>query len=119
MTVDVSVGLAELVECVFDRKGAPASVMGVPIDKTVPDYCEVSVPFQTGASSSAVLCYVLAMAETPTVTRWQSTSEHPTPSFAQDSHPLTFSSNNTVTPRPPTLTPALQMFMPIVRVMIS
>lgn len=41
MTADLSVGLAEIVECVFDRKGAPSSLLGVPIDKTVPDYCEV------------------------------------------------------------------------------
>ncbi len=41
MAVDLSIGLSEVVECVFDRKGAPPSVLGMPIDKTVPDYCEV------------------------------------------------------------------------------
>ena len=46
MTVDLTVGLAEIVECVFDRKGAPASLWGVPIDKTVPDYCEVSTSLE-------------------------------------------------------------------------
>ena len=51
MTVDMTVGLAEMVECVFDRKGAPASLLGVPIDKTVPDYCEVS-------TSLRLFCYL-------------------------------------------------------------
>ena len=48
MTADLSIGLAEIVECVFDRKGAPASLLGVPIDKTVPDYCEVSHSYSPG-----------------------------------------------------------------------
>ena len=51
MTVDMTVGLAEMVEYVFDRKGAPASLLGVPIDKTVPDYCEVS-------TSLRLFCYL-------------------------------------------------------------
>ena len=42
-TLDLSIGLAELVESVFDRRGATSSLLGfsLPIDNILPDYCKV------------------------------------------------------------------------------
>lgn len=44
LMLDVSMGQAELVEGVFDRRGATASIMGfhLPIENVLPEYCEVS-----------------------------------------------------------------------------
>ena len=44
MHADISIGVAELVECVFDKKGPTVGFLGIklPIDKMLPDYCVVS-----------------------------------------------------------------------------
>lgn len=43
--LDISIGLAEVVECVFDRRGGTASTIlgfSLPIDNILPDVCPVS-----------------------------------------------------------------------------
>ena len=43
VTADVSVGIGEVVEAVFDRHSATHSLMGfhLPIENILPEYCEV------------------------------------------------------------------------------
>ena len=43
--LDLTVGLTEIVECVFDRRGTTHSILGFsrPIDNILPDYCPVSM----------------------------------------------------------------------------
>ena len=40
LSAELTLGVAELVECVIDRLG-PASFLGVPLEKNVRDYCKV------------------------------------------------------------------------------
>ncbi len=46
LDADITLGLAEIVEVVFDMRGATASFMGfhLPIENILPEYCEVSKP---------------------------------------------------------------------------
>ena len=47
LTVELTIGLMEAVEALFDRRGATSSIMGfsLPIDNVLPSYSEVRQSF--------------------------------------------------------------------------